>query len=176
MRKFTLVAATLLCLYIQVVAQNKSVSGRITDSRNGTPLAGATVTGKGTSISTQSSPDGSFSISVPASVKALVFSSVGFATTEVSLTGKTNVEVSMVVGGQNLDEVVVVAYGAQKKKEVTGASATVKAPELANIPSSSVDMILQGKVCPKKRFGQPGLLSSHCLAFVDIRLSPERYK
>lgn len=159
MRKCLSILTGLLFLVGQVVAQEKTISGKITDSKDGSPLAGVTVNGKGTTIFTQSGPDGTFRIQVPSSVTVLVFSSVGFANTEVSVAGKTTVNISMGGDGKSLDEVVVVAYGQQRKKEVTGASATIKSKELENIPQTSPDQILQGKVAGLQSVtpnGQPG--------------------
>ena len=87
-------------------AQNKVVTGKVTDSKDGAGIQGVTVTAKGTRTATQTGADGSFNISVGATVKELVFSSVGFATQEVSIDGKTSVNVSLVVTNATLNEVL----------------------------------------------------------------------
>ena len=159
MRKFALAVCWLLLLAIQVSAQDKTISGRITDAKDGSPVAGVTINGKGTTIFAQSGPDGTFRISLPQTVRALIFSSVGYGSAEVNIGTRTELNVSLSTDGKNLDEVVVVAYGTQRKKEMTGAAATVKGKDIANQPRASVDQLLQGKVAGLQSItpsGQPG--------------------
>jgi hypothetical protein len=79
------VLCTMLLLSHLAFSQNKSVSGKVTDSRDGTPIPGATVSGKGTRAATQTAADGSFTLSLPNEVTTLVISSVGFTTQEIAL-------------------------------------------------------------------------------------------
>jgi TonB-linked SusC/RagA family outer membrane protein len=160
MRKFLLFMSALLLFY-GAFAQEKTIAGKITDARDGTPMIGVTVSGKGSSTYTQSGPDGSFRISLPNSVTVLVFSATGYENTEVSIGNKSIIDVQLSTDGKSLDEVVVVAYGTQRKAEVTGAATTVKAKELMNIPRTSVDQVLQGKVAGLQSVtpnGQPGAI------------------
>jgi TonB-linked SusC/RagA family outer membrane protein len=160
MRKLLLFMSGLL-LYAGAFAQEKTIAGKITDARDGSPMVGVTVSGKGSSAYTQSGPDGSFRITVPGSVTVLVFSTTGFTDTEVSINNKSTVDVKLSTDGKSLDEVVIVGYGTQRKAEVTGAAATVKAKEIANIPRTSVDQVLQGKVAGLQSVapsGQPGAI------------------
>ncbi|MCG7860141.1 carboxypeptidase-like regulatory domain-containing protein, partial [Flavihumibacter sediminis] len=96
-----------------VYAQTKTISGKVTDSKDGSPIVGATVLVKGTSSGVQTGADGSFTITVPASAKTLVISSVGFASQEISTSAAS---FSIALGPDNaaLGEVVVVAYGTRK--------------------------------------------------------------
>jgi TonB-dependent starch-binding outer membrane protein SusC len=158
MRKFLLFMSALL-VFTGVFAQEKTITGKITDARDGTPMIGVTVSGKGSSAYTQSGPEGSFSITLPSSVTVLVFSSVGFPNTEVNISNRSVINVQLSTDGKSLDEVVVVAYGTQRKAEVTGASSKVLSKDIANIPRTSVDQILQGKVAGLQSVtpsGQPG--------------------
>ncbi len=158
MRKFLLFMAALF-FFAGANAQEKTIAGKITDARDGTPMLGVTISGKGSSVYTQSGPDGSFRITVPNSVTVLVFSSVGFANTEVTIGNRSTLDVRLSTDGKSLDEVVVVAYGTQRKAEMTGASSKVESKELANIPRASVDQILQGRVAGLQSVtpnGQPG--------------------
>jgi TonB-linked SusC/RagA family outer membrane protein len=160
MRKILLFMSGLL-LFTGAFAQEKTIAGKITDARDGTPMIGVTVSGKGSSAYTQSGPDGSFRISVPNSVTILVFSSVGFENTEVSIGNRATINVQLSQDGKSLDEVVVVAYGTQRKAEVTGAAQTVKSKDLVNIPRTSVDQVLQGRVAGLQSVapsGQPGAI------------------
>src|SRR5262245_48920725 len=126
MRKLLSFITGLLLTAGTLYAQEKTIAGKISDARDGTPMVGVTISGKGSSAYTQSGPDGSYRISVPTSVTVLVFSSVGFANTEVNIGNRTELNVQLSQDGKSLDEVVVVAYGTQRKTEVTGAATTVK--------------------------------------------------
>lgn len=133
----------LLFLCIDVFAQNHTVTGTITD-QNSIPVPNATILGKGTKTGVASNEDGTFSISLPSSVTTLIISSVNYATTEIDIANKSSVSVKLMPVSANLSEVVVVAYGVQKKLNVTGAVSTVKGSELADKPFTSIDKALQG--------------------------------
>lgn len=154
---------TSLCLFLciaNLIAQNRTISGKITDEKSGNPLAGVSVTVKGTSIGTQTSPDGSFSLSAPSASRILTISNIGFATKEVTVGDDGIVSVSLSVDdGKSLDEVVVVAYGEQQRKKVTGSVAKLSGKQFENVPMPSVEQILQGKVAGLQSLsptGQPG--------------------
>jgi len=138
-------------------AQDTTVNGVITDE-NGLPVPGASVMVKGTSTSTSSDIDGKYS--VPASPSStLVFSYVGYSNQEIAVGNKTTINVSMAASAQNLDEVVVIGYGTQKKAVVTGAIASVRAKDLENLPLTTVGQSLQGRasgVYVAQNSGQPG--------------------
>lgn len=158
MRKFFLLMSGLL-FFTVAWAQEKTITGKITDARDATPMTGVTISGKGSNAFTQSGPDGSFTITVPSSVTVLVFSSVGYANTEVAIGNRSSLNVQLSTDGKSLDEIVVVGYGTQRKAEVTGSSAKVQSKDLANVPRTSVDQILQGKVAGLQSVtpnGQPG--------------------
>lgn len=128
-------------------AQNKVITGKITDSKDGSPISGASIVPKGsTSGGTLTNADGSFSITVAPSVTALIVSYVGFTEQEVSISGKSSVSVSLVAGGSSLNEVVVVGYGSQRKKEVTSAITSISAEQFNKGNVSDVAQLLQGKV------------------------------
>lgn len=156
MRKFLFLVASFAMLTMASFAQgNRTVKGKVSDSQ-GNPLSGVSVRGGNAGTSTDAS--GSFSLSLPASVKSLSFSSVGFSTLSKSITGNA-MDVTMTQENAALSEVVVVGYGTQKRSDLTGAVATVKAPDIENKPFSSVDKILQGQVAGLQSVaasGQPG--------------------
>lgn len=133
----------LLFAALTVQGQNRQISGKITDRTDGTPLVGATITVKGTTISTSTEVDGTFRLSVPANARTLVITSIGFQSTEVAVTD--NVSVSLATGNDALSEVVVVGYGSQIQRELTGNIARVKSKDIENLPLPSVDQALQGK-------------------------------
>ena len=126
------------------VAQNKTVSGKVTDGKDGAPVSGASVAAKGTTTGTSTAADGSFQLSVPASAKVLVVSSVGFGTVEVNITD--NMNIVLAASGSNLNEVVVVGYGSARKKDLTGAVAQVKAKDFNKGVLTGADQLIQGKV------------------------------
>ena len=140
-----------LTLALFVLAQNRTITGKVTDE-NRRPIANATVMIKETGTGGTTDIDGNFSIQVDSRAKTLVFSYVGWASQEIAIGNRTSVDVSLKQEGRSMDEVVIVAYGTQVKKKVTGSISRVSGKELENKPFSSVDQMLQGKV--------PGLLST----------------
>ena len=139
-------------------AQPRTVNGKVTDE-NGNPVANASVTIKesGTGVSTNASGD--FTILLDTKAKTLVFSYVGKASQEMPIGSQTTINASLKQEGRSLDEVVVVAYGTQIKRKVTGAVSKVDGSELENRPFTSVDQMLQGKVAGLQSVsptGQPG--------------------
>ncbi|MBK7306817.1 MAG: TonB-dependent receptor plug domain-containing protein [Chitinophagaceae bacterium] len=147
MRKISkklMLASVMFFLTLAAFSQN-AVTGKVTDSKDGTPVAGATITLKGTKTATQSAADGSFKINAtPTGV--LVISSVGFAQQEVSLAGKSVVDVSLVQVNQQLNELVVVAYGTKRKGDLTGSVTSVSAKDFQKGVVNSSEQLLQGKV------------------------------
>jgi TonB-dependent starch-binding outer membrane protein SusC len=137
---------TLLLLTHLSYSQIKVISGKVTDSKDGSGLAGVTVNAKNSSISTQTSVDGSFSISIPAAVKSLSFSSVGFVNQEVSLEGKSTMNVSMAIVNTALSEVVVIGYGTRQKKDLTGAVTSITAKDFNKGSITTPEQLIAGKV------------------------------
>ncbi|HEV8286527.1 MAG TPA: SusC/RagA family TonB-linked outer membrane protein [Chitinophagaceae bacterium] len=151
-------AILLIVLSLSLLAQ-KTVTGKITDSKDGSPLAGVSVTVKGTGTGTQTKADGTYSISVPANANMLVVSSVGYATQELNIANQTSVDVLLVATGANLNEVVVIGYGTARKKDLTGAVSTIQAKNFNQGVTTSPDQLLQGKVPGLEitnNSGQPG--------------------
>lgn len=145
-------------------AARKQVAGKVTDE-NGNPLSGVTVTVKGSRIATQTNADGNYTINAPANA-TLIFSSVSFATLESDAKGKNTVDATLSAQTRNLNEVVVVGYGTQRKVDLTGAVASVGRKDFANKPFTSPDQILGGRVAGvniANRSGDPG-------APIDVRI------
>jgi len=128
------------------MAQDRVVSGRVTDSKDNSGVPGVTVTPKGTKTGTQTGSDGSFRISVGSGVSTLVFSSIGYATQEVDITGKNTVDVSIVVSNAQLGEVVVTGYGTARRKDITGSVASLKPKDFNKGVQTAPDQLMQGKV------------------------------
>ncbi|MBK7561643.1 MAG: TonB-dependent receptor [Chitinophagaceae bacterium] len=143
---FKLTSLMLLVFVAQFsFAQNRVITGKVTDSKDGSGMSGATIVAKGTRTGVQSKADGTFSISISSTVSTLVISTVGYATMEVSVTGMSTVEVSLVGTNTSLNEVVVIGYGTQRRREVTGAISKVSSDKLNSIPVPSFEAALQGK-------------------------------
>ncbi len=145
-----------LILGFSAIAQ-QPVTGKITNSKDGTPIGFATVTVKGTTVATVSNADGSFIINLPAGKTTLIVSSVGFTTIESQVTGGV-ADIKLAETTSSLDEIVVTGYTAQKKKDITGAVAVVDVKNLKAIPSGNPDQMLQGQAAGVQVItsGQPG--------------------
>ena len=122
------------------------VTGRVTDLANGQPLVGVTVVEQGTTNGVATNVDGHFTLKVNGADSKLIFSYIGYETQVIAVSGKTKIDVQLKEDIKVLDEVVAIGYGIQKKRDVTGSIAQVKADELDNIASSQIATALQGKV------------------------------
>lgn len=127
------------------MAQTVQISGTVTSSTDGLPLPGVTISVKGTTLGVLTAVDGKYTLSVPLSNKTLVFSYVGFKAQEVAIEGKTKIDVVLKEDLFQVDEVVVVAYGTQQKRDLSGSVASVKGDAIKSIPVQSFDQALQGK-------------------------------
>lgn len=140
-----LVILTMLIFFQSAYSQNKVISGKVTDSKDGSAIGMVNVTAKGSRAGAQTNTDGSYTISVNPSVKTLVFSSVGFTTQEVSIDDRSTIDISLVVNNSSLGEVVVIGYGTQRRKDVVGAITKISGDKLNTIPTPSFEAALQGK-------------------------------
>lgn len=125
--------------------QSRAVSGTITDD-TGAALPGVNILEKGTSNGTVSDADGKFRISVASSESVLIFSFVGTVTQQVEVGGRDVISVQLASDSQTLSEIVVVGYGTQEKKDVTGSVASVKSEDFNKGIITSPEQLLQGKV------------------------------
>src|SRR6202042_1120024 len=118
--------------------------GKITDEAN-KPLAGATVTLKGTTVTTTTDEAGNFQINTETQARpVLEITFVGFLNEEYSIKGASEFTIHMQQDPHTLGDVIVVGYGTQRKRDVTGATATIKADEIAKRPLVRVEQALQG--------------------------------
>lgn len=129
----------------EIIIQQTVVSGKVTDEA-GIPLPGATIMVKGTTIGTVTTFDGDYSIEVPDGATTLVFSYLGYVKQEIEINGQSLINVVMVADNTSLDEVVVVGYGTQRKKDIAGAISTVKTENLVLSSSPSIGDVLRGTV------------------------------
>src|SRR6476646_3011274 len=126
-------------------AQDRVITGRVTDS-TGSGVAGATVTAKGAQTATQTTNDGSFRITVPSTVNALIFSSVGFTTREVPVISGSPMIVSLSGVTSSLNEIVVIGYGTSRKKDLTGAVTAITAKDFNKGAITTPEQLIAGKV------------------------------
>ena len=151
--------ALFLLLSQGISAQSKTVSGKITDQENGNGLPNVSVIVKGSSLGTATDEQGNFSLSVPQSATTLVISAVGYTSREVAI-GSGFLEIQLEnAATTELNEVVVVGYGTARRRDVTGATATVSAKDFNKGTYASPDQLIQGKaagVMVINNTGQPG--------------------
>jgi TonB-dependent starch-binding outer membrane protein SusC len=141
------IVSLVLCMLIssaELLAQSV-IKGRVTDVQNGAPVAGATVTVKGTNISATTDEDGNYSINAPAG-STLVISSVGYGVREARVTAGGTANVSLTTATQGLTEVVVVGYGERSRRDVVGAISTVGARDIEKSTALSPELAMQGQM------------------------------
>lgn len=159
MRKLLALVASAVLFMAQLQAQSsRTVTGKVTDEKS-LPLPGVTVSA-GSDRRTLTDANGNFTIQVSAAVKSLHFTYVGYTSSDVSITGKSSVSLSLVSEDKSLAEVVVVGYGVQKKKDVTGGISTVKGDALAEKPVQSFDQALGGRAAGVQVTIPSGVLNS----------------
>ncbi len=153
-----------LILYFLIIstaaawAQANTVKGRITDDKS-VPLPGVSVLLKGSKTGTSTDANGNFSINVPNTKGTLVVSFVGYAGQEVPINNRNSIDITMAPDASSLGEAVVIGYGSQVKKVVTGAVQTINLKETRDIPVSQVTQKLQGKLAGvqiNQTTGKPG--------------------
>lgn len=152
-RKIMLLTLSLLMSATMVFAQVR-ITGTVTDAGGG-PLIGVNVIEKGTMNGTITDTDGNFTLNVASTSSVLVFSYVGFTTQEVPVGNNTRLTIVLAEDTETLQEVVVVGYGTQAKKDITGSVAVVNTDELLASTGSSATQQLQGKT-PGVYIGQTG--------------------
>ena len=139
-------------------APDKKVTGKIVDDK-GAPLSSVSILVKGTSRGTTTDQNGVFTITVPDDNAVLIVSYVGYQTKEVTVGNQADLSITLVAGGEQLSDVVVVGYGTQKKVTVTGAVAQVKGNELAKSPTVNLSNSLAGRlpgITAVNSSGEPG--------------------
>lgn len=147
-----------LLLSMAIQAQDRTITGKVTDAKSGNAIAGASVVAKGTNAGTSTNIQGEFSLVVGNATK-LVITSVGFNSQEVDIAGKTSVTVVLETSINDLNEIIVVGYGTARKKDLTGAVSSVKAKDFNQGIQISADQLIQGKVAGVQivnNSGQPG--------------------
>lgn len=156
-KHYASIFSLMLGLFCTSFAFAQQVKGKVT-GQNGEALVGVSVTIKGINRGTQSDADGSYKLDVPNNA-TLVFSFVGYTPNEVAYTGQKEINVSLALDDKLLSEIVVVGYGSQLKKNVTGAVQTIGTKEIKDIPVSQIGQKLQGQLAGvqiNQTTGKPG--------------------
>src|SRR5436190_15817393 len=135
----------LLFLSLTGYSQEKVITGKVTDSKDGSAMPGVTVAAKGSSTGTQTKADGTFQLSVSSSTNSLIFSFVGYDQQEISIKG-SSIDVKLVNTNTTLGEVVVTGYGTARKKDLTGSTATVTSREFIKGSITTPEQLIAGKV------------------------------
>jgi iron complex outermembrane receptor protein len=136
----------LLCWSLSAAAQNRAITGNITDANDGEPLIGATIVLPGsTNGGAVTDLDGNFKISVPQDAKNLIISYVGYVSQHVAITG-SNLVIKMHSDQKSLNEVVVIGYGTARRSDLTGSVSTVRAKDFNKGMVSSPEQLINGKV------------------------------
>ncbi|MDR0412798.1 MAG: TonB-dependent receptor [Dysgonamonadaceae bacterium] len=142
--KRILFLAVAVCIHSTLLAQSKTVTGKVTDP-SGESIIGVSVAVKGTTTGTVTNLDGEYSIGVPESNSVLVFSYIGMVTQEI-VPASNILDVVLQEAAQDLDELVVIGYGVVKKRDLTGAVASLKASEIERVASNNAMEAMQGKI------------------------------
>ncbi len=143
MRKKLFLLMLFVCASGALLAQ-KTVSGKVEDE-TGAPIPNVSVQVKGSSLGTVTKDDGTFSIQVPETARILVFSGIGKETLEVSIRDRDVLEIVLKDEDESLDEVVVVGYGVQSRRELTGNIVSVRGEVVSDKPVQSFDAALAGR-------------------------------
>ena len=159
MKKLTIFLAFLLFVGFQAMAQMQ-ITGTVTGAEDGLSIPGVSVVVKDNpTIGTTTDIDGKYSLTVPSSAEAIVFSFVGMKEIEAPINGRTVIDVQMESDVLEMDEVIVVAYGTAKKASFTGSASTITAEKLKTVPLPTFDRALQGNIAGLQltnASGQPG--------------------
>lgn len=145
MRKLALLFAGALLCSLSVLAQSTTISGTVTDARDGSPLADVSVTAVGTTVGVKTNADGAYTITFPSTVRTLNFSYVGYQSASRAIGRLLNLNVELTPSQSDLDEVVVVGFGTQRKRDVTASIASIGADKIKDIPVQSFEQALSGK-------------------------------
>ena len=156
---YVIISVLFIFLATAATAQKVTVTGIVADKADNMGIPGATVLEKGTTNGTITDVDGKYTITVSNAQDTLVISYIGYKKIEMPVGGRSIIDIVMESDQTELDEIVVIGYGTQKKKVVTGAIATVNAEQIERIPVLRVEQAMQGQtagVQVTQMSGQPG--------------------
>ena len=158
MKRILLLFSLLLITGSVLLSQTVQITGTVTSSEEGTPMPGVSVSVKGTTVGAITDGNGGYVLNVPTGAQVLIYSFVGYKGQEIAIEGRTRIDVSLTLDVFNVDEIVVVGYGVQRKSEVTGSITSVKGESLANLATPSFDSQLAGRSAGVQITQQTGVL------------------
>ncbi|HEV8284025.1 MAG TPA: TonB-dependent receptor [Chitinophagaceae bacterium] len=176
MRKLSLLFMAVVLTAGQLWAQ-RTITGKVTDDK-GSPVPNASVLVKGTQIGTVSQADGSFSLNVPANAKALVISAVDMEPQELNIGTQATINAILKTSEKSLSEVVVVGYGTQRRKEVTGSVSQINGNKLKDQPLQSFEQGLSGRAAgvnisiPNGVLGNPPMIRVRGTNSISLSSAP----
>ena len=136
----------LLCLITGAALAQRTITGKVTDTGDGSGLPGVNVTVPGTNSGTTTDATGHFKLTVPDAGKTLSFSFIGYQAQTVNIGDQAVINVSLLSTTKGLGEVVVVGYGVQNRRDVTGTISSIKGADIKNLPVSDAAQAIQGRV------------------------------
>lgn len=157
-RNLTILIMLMIVSSLTYAQQSITVTGTVRDSSNTETLIGVSVTVVGTTVGTQTDIDGKFTLSAPSNA-TLLFRYVGYGNKTIAVNGETKINVVLSSNIKGLDEVVVVAFGTQKKESVTGAIASIQTKEIKQSPAANLAVTLAGRLpglTAIQKSGEPG--------------------
>jgi len=157
MSKYLLIIA--FTLSIGSLCAQRTIEGTVVEAETGEPIPGVTVLVKGTTSGVYTNEDGTYEIRVSPKSETLVFSFIGKQTVEVAIADQTRIDISLVEQDQNLDEVLIVAYGTSSREDFTGSASSIDGETIEQMPVPGIDQVLQGRaagVHVTAANGQPG--------------------
>ena len=131
--------------FMQSFAQERTVTGTVTDGANNEALIGVNIVVQGTTTGAITDVNGNYSISVPSGEAALLFSFVGYAVQSVAVGNQTVIDIQLAPSTVGLDELVVIGYGTQKRGSITGAIVSVSSDDIQELPVTDAGSALQGR-------------------------------
>lgn len=159
-KRLAIFLASMLFVGVQLLhAQTARITGTVTSSEDGMPLPGVSVLVKGTTIGGATDANGKYELNVPTNAQTLTISFIGYVAQDVAIAGRSVIDVVLSPETQQIEEVVVVAYGTVKREAKTGSVSSVKGEAISDAPVSSVDKMLSGKMAGVQvtaSSGQPG--------------------
>ncbi|MEO7309974.1 MAG: SusC/RagA family TonB-linked outer membrane protein [Chitinophagaceae bacterium] len=141
-----LVLCLLLFASTSLWAQPKTITGKVTNSETNAPLVNATIALKSSKQSAVTNEKGEFTITVPGNESVLIITSIGYLRQELKIGNNISFDIPLVVDNKELDDVVVIGYGTQKAKNVTGSIVSVDTKKLEDLPVASLAEMLRGQV------------------------------
>ncbi|MCD8739273.1 TonB-dependent receptor [Mucilaginibacter roseus] len=141
----SLLLLLLLLMGVSAFAQTKKVTGKVVDEKN-QPLPGATVKAQSSNVSAATDANGDFTINLPAGEQSVVVSFVGYANMVQALNGQDQLTIKLNPNSKNLEDVVVIGYGTQRREAVTGSVASIGGDKMREVPAPNISQAIQGRL------------------------------